>query len=285
MLIHRRASAAAGLALCLAALTACGGDGGSGGSSAPSAGAGPAQPPTAAGDGNATTGASNARQNDDAAPLRGKVVVIDPGHNGGNAKNPSKINKQVAIGNGHKECDTTGTSTNAGYAEHAFTWDVSNRLAKILRAEGAKVVLTRPNDTGVGPCITERAAIGNRAEADAALSVHADGAPASGHGFHVIQPLSVKGQGGGMVPASRRLGRAIRDAYRTGTGIPYSTYRGKDALDSRDDLGGLNLSKVPKVFIECGNMRNSGDAAKLSSAAFRQRIAEALAKGIDDYLT
>ncbi|GAA4131131.1 N-acetylmuramoyl-L-alanine amidase [Actinomadura keratinilytica] len=279
MLIQRGASAAAGLALCLAALTACGGDGGNGGSSA-----GAAEPPTASGGGDATTGAAHARQ-DDAAPLRGKVVVLDPGHNGGNAKHPAQINKQVEIGNGRKECDTTGTSTDDGYPEHAFTWDVSKRLAKILRAEGAKVVLTRPDDTGVGPCITERAAIGNRAKADAALSIHADGASASGHGFHVIQPRSVKGQGDGMVPASRRLGRAIRDAYRAGTGLPYSTYLGKDGLDSRDDLGGLNLSKVPKVFIECGNMRNSGDAAKLSSAAFRQRIAEALAKGLDDYLT
>jgi N-acetylmuramoyl-L-alanine amidase len=38
------------------------------------------------------------------------------------------------------------------------------------------------------------------------------------------------------------------------------------------------------VFIECGNMRNAADAAKLSSAAFRQRIAVALAAGFTAYL-
>ncbi|MEU5876147.1 N-acetylmuramoyl-L-alanine amidase [Spirillospora sp. NPDC047279] len=215
--------------------------------------------------------------------LRGKVILIDPGHNGGNARHPEIINRQVDIGNGRKECDTTGTATNAGYSEAAFTWDVSERLTKLLRAKGAKVVLTRTGNSGVGPCITERAAIGNKAKADAAISVHADGAPSSGHGFHIIEPLPVKGQNSTMVPASRKLGRAIRDAYRSGTGMPYSNYIGKNALDARDDLGGLNLSTVPKIFVETGNMRHRGDAAKLSSGAFRQRIAESFVAGLTTY--
>ena len=50
---------------------------------------------------------------------------------------------------------------------------------------GARVVLTRTSDTGWGPCITERAAIANRAHADAAISIHADGGPATGRGYHV----------------------------------------------------------------------------------------------------
>ena len=275
MRIHRGFPAIAGLALCLGALAACGG------SSDPAAGdpaAPPAAPaPSAPGD---RTPAS-ARQ--DTAPLDGKVVVIDPGHNGGNAAHPSEINKQVKIGNGSKACDTTGTETRAGYAEHAFTWDVSNRLAKLLRAKGAKVALTRKDDKSVGPCITERAAAGNKLKADAALSIHADGAAASGHGFHIIEPISI-GRNADMVSGSAKLGKALRDAYHEGTGIPYSNYLGEKAIDRRDDLGGLNMSTVPKVFIECGNMQNKSDAAKLSSAAFRQRIADALYKGFENYL-
>ncbi|KAB2348611.1 N-acetylmuramoyl-L-alanine amidase [Actinomadura rudentiformis] len=265
-----------GLVLCLAALTAC--DGGSSTKDG-QAGGQTAQPPMAA-----PSGASTApKEVRGTGSLKGKVIVIDPGHNGGNAKHPEIINRQVSIGNGRKACDTTGTATAAGYSEAAFTWDVSTRLSKLLRAKGAKVVLTRNNNTGVGPCITERAAIGNRAKADAAISVHADGGPASGHGFHVIEPLTVKGHNASMVPASRKLGKALRDAYRKDTGMPYSTYIGTDALDSRDDLGGLNLSTVPKVFVETGNMRNPGDAAKLSSASFRQRIAESFVTGLIEY--
>lgn len=278
MRIPRGGTAVVGLTLCLGALAACGD------SSTPAA-TGTAEPPRA--EEPASDGGDDGRTpkpDGGAASLRGKVIVLDPGHNGGNAANPSEINRQVRIGNGTKACDTAGTSTKAGYSEHAFTWDVSNRLARLLRARGAKVTLTRPDDKGVGPCITERAALGNRLKADAAISIHADGAAASEHGFHIIEPIAVKGNER-MVPASLKLGKALRDAYREGTGIAYSTYLGEKALDRRDDLGGLNLSTVPKVFVECGNMRNPGDAAKLSSAPFRQRIAESLTQGLMAYFS
>jgi N-acetylmuramoyl-L-alanine amidase len=215
--------------------------------------------------------------------LRGKVILIDPGHNGGNGAHPSQINRQVYVGNGYKACDTTGTQTNAGYPEHTYTWDVAGRLAALLRAAGARVVLTRSSDTGVGPCITDRAAAGNTAHADLAISVHADGGPAGGLGFHVIEPGSI-GSNAAIVAPSRRLGTAIRDAFRSGTGEPYANYIAHSGIDVRTDLGGLNLSTVPKVFIECGNMRNATDAARLTSASWRQRAAQALANGMAAYL-
>ncbi|GAA2404913.1 N-acetylmuramoyl-L-alanine amidase [Nonomuraea africana] len=217
-------------------------------------------------------------------PLAGKVVALDPGHNGGNAAHPEVINRQVDIITQRKPCNTTGTQTAAGYTEHAFTWDVARRLAPILEEMGAKVVLTRPDDTGVGPCITERAAIANQSVADAVVSIHADGAAPSGHGFHVILPGLVPGHNDEIVEPSRRLGIAIRDAYRDGTGLPYSTYRGRNGLETRTDLGGLNLSTRPAVFIECGNMNNRGDAAKMSDPDFRERIATSLAKGVGTFL-
>ncbi|MEU9890758.1 N-acetylmuramoyl-L-alanine amidase [Sphaerisporangium sp. NPDC051011] len=217
-------------------------------------------------------------------PLAGKVIVIDPGHNGGNYRHPEIINKNVDVITESKPCDTTGTATNDGYSEAAFTWDVAKRMVKVLKAKGATVKLTRGDNDSVGPCITERAAIGNKAHANAAISVHADGAPASGRGFHVIMPKKIGGPVDPVVGKSAKLGLALRDAYKSGTGMPYSTYIGKNALDYRSDLGGLNLSTVPKVFIETGNMRNPRDAAKLKDPAFRQRIADSLAKGLQDYL-
>ena len=50
-----------------------------------------------------------------------------------------------------------------------------------------------------------------------------------------------------------------RDAatYRAGTDLPYAAYLGGDGLSVRSDLGGLNLSDVPKVFVETGNMRRA----------------------------
>jgi N-acetylmuramoyl-L-alanine amidase len=211
-----------------------------------------------------------------ALPLHGKTIVIDPGHNGGNWSHPSEINRLVDAGGFQKACDTTGTSTNDGYSEAAYNLDVATRLARILRAAGARVVLTRTSNVGVGPCINERAAIGNRAHADAAISIHADGGPARGRGFHVIYKP-------GAAP-SHRLALAIRAAFSAGTGEPYANYIGHDGLDVRSDLGGLNLSVVPKVFIETGNMRNAGDAKRLQSAAYRQSEAAALARGLEAFL-
>ncbi|MDA8370036.1 MAG: N-acetylmuramoyl-L-alanine amidase [Nocardiopsaceae bacterium] len=249
--------------LCLVVLAACGSSGG-GDDESP---APEPSPPSSEG-----------------APVQGKVIVLDPGHNGGNADHPEQINKQVFVGNGRKACDTTGTTTAGGFTEHAFTWDLANRLARVLREKGAEVRFTRESDDGVGPCITERAATGGRVGADAALSIHGDGGPASGRGFHVIVPIAV-GENAAIVDDSVRLGEAIRAAYRDGTGMPYSTYIGENGLDRRDDLGGLNLAKVPTTFIECGNMNNPGDARKMASASFRQRMADSLAAGFERYFS
>ncbi len=219
------------------------------------------------------------------AAVRGRTIVIDPGHNGGNGSHPEIINRLVNAGTLWKSCDTAGTETASGYTEAAFTFDVALRLRAILRAAGARVVLTRSSNNGVGPCITERAAIGNRAHADAAISIHADGGPVSGRGFHVIYPPSIRGLTDDIATASRRLAIDVRSAYRVGTGLPYATYLGRGGLDVRSDLGGLNLSDVPKVFVETANMRNSTDAALLAQPAFRERIARALARGLAAFLT
>jgi N-acetylmuramoyl-L-alanine amidase len=218
------------------------------------------------------------------APLAGKTVAVDPGHNGGNYLHTAEIDRLVNAGTLRKACDTTGTESDDGYTEAAYSLDVALRLAHILRAEGAHVVLTRTTNTGWGPCITERAAIGNRAHANAAISIHADGGPPGGRGFEVIYPPSIPGLTDDIAAASHRLALAVRAAFAAGTGEPYATYVGRDGLDVRSDLGGLNLSNVPKVFIETGNMRNAGDARRLESPVYREREAEALARGITAYL-
>jgi N-acetylmuramoyl-L-alanine amidase len=213
----------------------------------------------------------------------GQVVVLDPGHNGGNAGHPARINALVPAGRGQrKACNTTGTSTDAGYTEHAFTWDVANRVRAVLVAKGYRVVLTRSSDTGVGPCVNERAAIGNDAHAAAVVSIHGDGSTVSGaHGFHVEYsnpPLNAE-QGAPSV----RLATTLRDTVRS-AGFRTANYIGGNGLWGRPDLGGLNLSDRPTALIECGNMRNAADAAVMSSAAGRQRIANAVAAGIIAYL-
>lgn len=215
-------------------------------------------------------------------------MVIDPGHNPRNRDHTREINSQVDIGTGRKECDTTGTATDAGYPEARFTLDVSRRLRTLLEAEGAKVVLTQDDDRPFGPCIDERARIGNEAGADAVVSVHADGSAVGNRGFHMILPAAVRGGAADtadIVAASRDLGERIAGNFVRVTGSAPSNYvGGNTGLDTREDLGGLNLSTVPKVFIECGNMRDPKDAALLTSADWRQKAALGIAEGIGSYL-
>jgi N-acetylmuramoyl-L-alanine amidase len=220
--------------------------------------------------------------------LAGKIVVIDPGHNPGNRAHPSEINRPVPFGAGMKPCDTTGTATNDGYAEATYTLDVAYRVVAFLRKAGARVVLTHTRTTPAwGPCITERAAIGNSHQAAAAISIHADGGPPSGHGFSTITPVSpipAIGLTMAMVARDLDLAIAVRNAYASATGMPYSSYLGSEGIYASNAYGGTNLSRVPKIFIETGNMRNAADAAKLKSAAFRQRAARGIATGIARFI-
>jgi N-acetylmuramoyl-L-alanine amidase len=272
------------------------GDSGGSGPSAQAAGAsGHSAAPSAPGDkGGATSDDKGAAspsatgRKGGSGSLKGKVVVIDPGHNPGNFKHPAEINRQVDIGTNSKECDTTGTATNAGFPEARFTLDVSRRLRTLLEEQGATVKLTHDGDRPWGPCVTERAEIGNKAHADAAISVHADGSAAGNRGFHVILPGAVHDGAAdtrAIAAPSHDLGVRIKDAFARTTGTAPSNYiGGGTGLDVRKDLGGLNLSTVPKVFIECGNMRDSKDAALLTSGAWRQKAAEGMSEGIVSFL-
>ena len=217
--------------------------------------------------------------------LAGRTIMLDPGHNGLTYKYPEQANALVPAGGFRKACNTTGTSTNAGYSEHAFNWALALRTAALLRAQGAQVVLSRPDDAGVGPCVNQRAAIANSSHALLVVSLHADGGPSTGYGFHVIEAGLAPDSGNrAFLSVSHRLALDVRAGYRAATGESYATYLGQQGLDQRSDLAGLNLARIPAVFIECGNMRNRADAAKLSSGEFQQRAAVGLVTAIKDFV-
>ncbi len=216
--------------------------------------------------------------------LTGMVVGIDPGHNGDNWDHTSYINQSVWNGREEETCDTTGTQEANGYTEAEFAFNVAQYLAALLRSQGATVVLTRTTNSGYGPCITQRASIVNDAGAHVAVSIHADGGPVDGRGFSILEPVA-SGVNDAIIGASQILGEHVRDAFLTETPMPVSDYYGVNGVVPRDDLGGLNLSTVPKVMVECGNMPNPTDAALLVDPGFQQQAATALAKAITTFLT
>jgi N-acetylmuramoyl-L-alanine amidase len=152
-----------------------------------------------------------------------------------------------------------------------------------LESLGATVFLTRTTDTGVGPCINVRGQFGKKVGAVVEVSIHADGAVSSGHGFFVMKPGKVVGWTDDIYTSSGVLAVAMREGLKQ-AGLSIANYYATDGLKTRTDLGTLNCSDVPVVEIEMGNMKNAGDAARMSSRSGRQVYANGVIFGIRRYL-
>jgi N-acetylmuramoyl-L-alanine amidase len=257
--------------------------GGCGGSPAPQASGTDAPPATGLPSTGPAPATSPAAAPSQPAALAGVTVGIDPGHNGLNGTDPAYINHLVWNGRAWETCDTTGTETDAGYTEALFNFRVATFLRADLLRDGAHVVMTRTTNQGVGPCVNRRAQILNHSHANVAIDIHADGGPEAGRGFAVLEPVA-DGPNNKVIAASVRFGHDVRAALLAHTAMPVSTYDGVNGVVFRDDLAGLNLTRVPKILIECGNMRNATDAAMLTSTLFQQQLARAFETAIIRFL-
>lgn len=215
-----------------------------------------------------------------AAPgVEGMTVFLDPGHAGINSA--AYNTQQVPNGRGGtKDCQTTGTQTAQGYPEHAFTWDVTLRIRAGLTALGVRSAMSRGDNASPGPCVDQRAAMANALAPDAIISIHADGGPPAGFGFHVnysspaLNPSQTQ---------AVKLATTMRDTL-IADGLAAANYIGTQGLYGRADIAGLNLAKYPAVLVELGNMRNPPEAAAMESAEGRQRYAAAVIDGIVAFL-
>jgi N-acetylmuramoyl-L-alanine amidase len=208
-------------------------------------------------------------------PLDGWVFGLDPGHAG---KSSSSLNHLVSDGRGgRKTCNNMGTSTAAGYPERVFNLDIAERVAKLLRKQGARVRLTRTSESAVGPCVDKRGTFGQRIGADAVISIHADGSTnRSARGYHAIvsSPPLNKAQG----KPSVKLAEAILKAMDKAGFTRNPAYPG--GLSKRRDIAGVNHSKVPVVMMELGMMTYASEGKTMASAKGRARYARAVAEGI-----
>lgn len=221
-----------------------------------------------------------------ARPLRSITIALDPGHQLGGHNYPRQINALVPAGGFRKACNTTGTATNTGVPEATVNFALAKAVRKRLRKLGARVRMTRTVNSQRlwGPCVDARGEFGKRVGARLMVSLHADGAPSSDHGFHVIAPTRRSPWTSDIAGSSLRLATALRNGL-TALGVSRSNYiGGGSGLDVRSDLGTLNMSDVPVAMIEIGNMRNVADARRMTSRSGRARYAKAVVRGIRAYL-
>ena len=138
-------------------------------------------------------------------------------------------------------------------------------------------MLTRKDNHSVGPCIDERAGSPTGPHADLRVSIHADGGPPSGYGFHVIEPALIRGLTDDIFAASHRLAVDLRDAFTRATGEPFASYVADDGLPARGDLGGLRLAECPRC-----SSRPATCAAHATRATGQPALPDSRCAGIAD---
>lgn len=178
--------------------------------------------------------------------LPGKVVVVDPGHGG----------------------DDPGHEAN-GLRESTLVFDLASRIEGRLTATGVAAYLTRGVDGELDEL--ERAQFANSTNADVVVSLHVDGSPhADANG---VAAYYFGTPGDGRSAAGERLAGLVQREIVART----------DLLDGQThaktwDL--LRYTSMPAVRLELGYLTHVGDAARLSSAAFRDVVAEAIVVAI-----
>jgi N-acetylmuramoyl-L-alanine amidase len=121
----------------------------------------------------------------------------------------------------------------------------------------------------------------NALSPNAIVSIHGDGGPATGRGFHVLysSPPLNQAQAGPSV----QFAQTMRDQLAASGFVP-STYIGSNGLDPRSDIAGLNLAQFPSILVECGNMKNPVDSGLMKTPEGRQKYADAVVRGIAGFL-
>jgi N-acetylmuramoyl-L-alanine amidase len=206
------------------------------------------------------------------APIKnGRTIVLDPGHGGKDSGARSLINSTP---------------------EKDYTLDCALRLRTLLLAKGWKVLLTRTNDLEIS--LPDRVAVADRANADLFLSLHFNsGLPnreLAGIETYCLTPSGL--------PSS--LTRDYEDNLRQT--FPNNAYDEQNflvayrlhrqllqSLNATDRgvrrarfMGVLRAQNRPAVLIEAGYLSNIRDAGRIASPDYRQKLAEGIAKALEE---
>lgn len=173
----------------------------------------------------------------------------------------------VVIDAGHGGKDPGATSI-LGYYEKTVNLAVAHKVARLLRRKGLRVETTRESDRFIE--LEERAAIANRLRADLFVSIHLDSSPKSSRrGFTMYIAHSA-------LSSSRRAASTIARSMAS-TGL---TSHGTQTANYHVLVG----TRGPAVLIELGYLSNRREAALLRDSVFQNRLAQAIADGISDFL-
>ena len=182
------------------------------------------------------------------------------------------VKKTVCLDPGHGP-DTTNGSPDGSYKEREFTWDLYQRLTPLLEAQGVNVICTRTEDTK--PSLTERATVANNAKADCFVSIHTN---ASGSGWSDASGLELYTSSGPETAQRNVLAAQLLNAFHA-AGVSLWA-----ASVKHEAYTVLTKTNMPAVLIEYGFHTNRQDVALLNGSAYRDKLAEATARGVCKWL-
>lgn len=178
-------------------------------------------------------------------PIGRVVVIIDPGHGG-------KDSGALGIG---------------GVQEKDIVLPIGKRVGTVLQQNGVDVMLTRNSDYFV--TLQGRVDMAERDRADVFVSVHANSA---GEDRPDVNGLEVYYYDSGLA-----LARVVRNSILKNVNV-------KDRGIRRARFYVLRKSSMPSILVETGYMTGREDMAKLKTLQYQNQMAEAIARGILQYL-
>lgn len=187
---------------------------------------------------------------------------------------PVSEKKTVCLDPGHDASNLANKSPDGTYYEHEFALDMGNRIKAILERYGVAVTMTRTGGEAVS--LAQRCKIANNIRGlDLFVSLHSNAAAGSGWSSASGWSAYVFGETSGGYAAAQRILEAVKAA-----GIAVRS----SPIVEDPSLYVLKGTVAPAVLIEHGFHTNQEDVEKLRNSSYRQRLAEAEARGILDYL-
>jgi len=205
----------------------------------------------------------------------GHVVCLDPGHQTTGNSTQEPIGPGATETKAKVSSGATGVST--GQYEYEFALELALKVKQRLEAYGITVVMTRTTNN-VDISNAQRAAVANEAGADLFLRIHADSnVNADLSGISTLYP-------GGNEWVTAIAAESFEAATLIQQEMIASTGAKDRGLTERADLSGFNYAEVPSVLVETGFMSNPAEDRLLASAAYQDKLADGITRGILAYL-
>jgi N-acetylmuramoyl-L-alanine amidase len=195
-----------------------------------------------------------------------------------------KTTRKIVVDAGHGGEDPGAVSEYSGIKEKNISADIAEKLKSLLENDNYEVIMTRSEDvlvyeTGTKGIIQKRKQdllrrkkIMDESGADIVISIHLNKFPETQYkGTQVFYPP--------QSTESLKLAESIQKSIKTNL----DKNNKREALVREEPIIILNKLATPTVIVECGFLSNKEEEAKLAKDSYRQQIAGAIKKGVDDY--